>query len=315
MAQHDYNIANQTGLEFRADLNGMAEAIVTQNSGPTEPTVTYAGMKWLDTSTSPPIEKRRNAANNAWVTTLTEAGRAVAGAADAAAQRTAMGAAASTNPSFTGLITGDFSNTTVANRVMFQTSTANGTTSVGLIPNGTATTANYSMFSNAGASTAYRGQFAINATEVSIQSNYVGPSPTYIPMTFYTGGAERMRIDVSGNVLVTSPALLGYGPGAGGAVIQSTSKSTAVTLNKPTGRIITDNQALAGGAMVQFILNNSLISADDNVVVTLNFNANYSVKVVWTIAGSCAIVLKNESVGSLSDAVQLNFAIIKGAIA
>ena len=87
MAQHDYDIANQTGLEFRADLNDMAEAIVTQNSGPTEPTVTYAGMKWLDTSTSPPIEKRRNAANSAWETTLTEAGRAVAGHVVVAAGR------------------------------------------------------------------------------------------------------------------------------------------------------------------------------------------------------------------------------------
>lgn len=92
MAQHDYNIANQTGLEFRADLNELAKAVVTQNSGPTEPAVTYAGMKWLDTSTSPPIEKRRNAANSAWETTLTEAGRAVTGAADSAAQRTAIGA-------------------------------------------------------------------------------------------------------------------------------------------------------------------------------------------------------------------------------
>lgn len=91
MAQHDYNIANQTGLEFRADLNELAEAIVTQNSGPTAPATTYAGMKWFDTSTSPPIEKRRNAANSAWETTLTEAGRTVAGAADVAAQRTALG--------------------------------------------------------------------------------------------------------------------------------------------------------------------------------------------------------------------------------
>lgn len=91
MAQHDYNIANQTGLEFRADLNSMAEAIVTQNSGPTEPTVTYADMRWLDTSTSPPTEKRRNSSNTGWATTLTEAGRAVAGAADASVQRTALG--------------------------------------------------------------------------------------------------------------------------------------------------------------------------------------------------------------------------------
>lgn len=94
MSQHDYNIANQTGLEFRADLNEVLQAIVTQNSGATEPAITYAGMKWLDTSTSPPIEKRRNAANSVWETTLTEAGRAVAGAANAAAQLTAMGAQA-----------------------------------------------------------------------------------------------------------------------------------------------------------------------------------------------------------------------------
>lgn len=94
MAQHDYNIANQTGLEFRADLNNALQAIVTGNSGPTEPSTTFPGMKWIDTSTSPPVEKRRNQSNNAWETTLTEAGRVVAGAANAAAQRTAMGAQA-----------------------------------------------------------------------------------------------------------------------------------------------------------------------------------------------------------------------------
>jgi len=68
MAQHDYNIANQTGLEFRADLNNVLSAVVTQNSGTTEPGVTFPGMLWLDTSTSPPILKQRNQANDAWVT-------------------------------------------------------------------------------------------------------------------------------------------------------------------------------------------------------------------------------------------------------
>jgi hypothetical protein len=68
MAQHDYNIANQTGLEFRADLNNALSAVVTQNSGTTEPDVTFPGMLWLDTSTSPPVLKQRNQANDAWVT-------------------------------------------------------------------------------------------------------------------------------------------------------------------------------------------------------------------------------------------------------
>ena len=94
MAQHDYNIENQTGLEFRADLNGALQAIATQNSGTTEPADTFPGMVWLDTSTSPPTERRRNQTDDGWVTTLTAAGQAVAGASDAAAQRAAMGAQA-----------------------------------------------------------------------------------------------------------------------------------------------------------------------------------------------------------------------------
>lgn len=66
MSQHDYNIANQTGLEFRQDLNNALEAIVTQNSGATEPITMFPGMEWLDTSVSPPVKKRRNQANNGW---------------------------------------------------------------------------------------------------------------------------------------------------------------------------------------------------------------------------------------------------------
>lgn len=66
MAQHDYVIANQTGLEFRQDLNNALNAIVTQNSGASEPSVTYPGMIWLDTSVNPPLRKIRNQANTAF---------------------------------------------------------------------------------------------------------------------------------------------------------------------------------------------------------------------------------------------------------
>ena len=59
MAQHDYNLANQTGLEFRADLNNALQAIVTDNSGATEPSTTFPGMVWRDTSSSPSVLKKR----------------------------------------------------------------------------------------------------------------------------------------------------------------------------------------------------------------------------------------------------------------
>ncbi len=91
MAQHDYNIANQTGLEFRADLNNALQAIVTDNSGATAPSTTFPGMVWRDTSVSPSVLKKRNDANNAWVTVLTPAGEAISGATNASSQRTALG--------------------------------------------------------------------------------------------------------------------------------------------------------------------------------------------------------------------------------
>ena len=37
MAQHDYNIANQTGANFRTDLNNALLAISSNNSGSSVP--------------------------------------------------------------------------------------------------------------------------------------------------------------------------------------------------------------------------------------------------------------------------------------
>ncbi len=66
MAQHDYVIANGTGAAVRSDLNNALAAIVSQNSGATEPATMYAYQWWADTSTG--LLKLRNAANNAWIT-------------------------------------------------------------------------------------------------------------------------------------------------------------------------------------------------------------------------------------------------------
>lgn len=66
MAQHDYNIANQSGAAFRSDLNNALAAIVSNNSGAVEPSTTYAYQFWADTTAG--VLKQRNAANSAWVT-------------------------------------------------------------------------------------------------------------------------------------------------------------------------------------------------------------------------------------------------------
>lgn len=87
MAQHDYIIANQSGAAFRADLNNGLAAIVSQNSGATQPSTTYAYQWWADTTTG--LLKIRNAANSAWITvgTLADAN---------------LGLATLVSPTFTG---------------------------------------------------------------------------------------------------------------------------------------------------------------------------------------------------------------------
>lgn len=90
MAQHDYSIANQSGLAFRQDLNNALAAIVSQNSGTSEPSTTYAYQWWADTTTG--LLKLRNAANSAWITIGTLAD-------------TNLGLATAASPTITGTAT------------------------------------------------------------------------------------------------------------------------------------------------------------------------------------------------------------------
>ena len=66
--QADYVVSNGTGAAVRSDINGQLAAIVTNNSGATEPATTYAFQWWADTTTG--LLKIRNAANSAWVELL-----------------------------------------------------------------------------------------------------------------------------------------------------------------------------------------------------------------------------------------------------
>jgi hypothetical protein len=65
MAQSSLTIGDAAGAVVRANINAAIEAIITQNSGATEPTTTYPNMWWYDTSTA--LLKRRNNANDAWI--------------------------------------------------------------------------------------------------------------------------------------------------------------------------------------------------------------------------------------------------------
>jgi hypothetical protein len=108
--------------------------------------------------------------------------------------------------------------------------------------------------------------------------------------------------------------VLGYSVAGQGSVTQLTSKSTAVTVNKSAGRITMNNAALATATNATFTLNNSYISANDTVILTISGGqatpGSYNVFANALSTGSVSITLRNISGGSLSEAIIVNFAVL-----
>ncbi|MED5607789.1 pyocin knob domain-containing S74 family peptidase [Pseudomonas sp. JH-2] len=103
-----------------------------------------------------------------------------------------------------GRIYGDMSNGSQSSRLLFQTSTANGGTSVGAIPNGTGTISNFVAYNSQDAGNAGYVQMLIASTEASIRSGATG-SGTVCPLVFYMGGTVRATLDVNGAFCFWSP--------------------------------------------------------------------------------------------------------------
>lgn len=102
-------------------------------------------------------------------------------------------------------ITADFSNGTVANRTMFQGSTVNTNTVLSALPNGTATTSGFRLYNSSDLSNNANFIMAVSASLASLESQAVGTG-TFLPMTFFTGGSERIRITTTGDVGIGTSA-------------------------------------------------------------------------------------------------------------
>ena len=109
---------------------------------------------------------------------------------------------------------------------------------------------------------------------------------------------------------------IGYNASAQGTVTQATSKSTGVTLNKSAGQITMNAAELAAGTTVLFTLTNSTLSAKDVLIVNVGSGGTsgaYWPYVANVAAGSAVIGVYNNTVGALSEAIVINYAVIHGA--
>jgi len=144
---------------------------------------------------------------------------------------------------------------------------------------------------------------------------YIPASTNAVALFDYNAGVERFRCDSAGNLLNVSTGGLGYGTGAGGTVTQITSKLTGVTLNTTCGQITMNSAALAANTTVSFVVTNSKVAATDTIITHPQGGAadtaNYTVRVRAFAAGSFTVSVRNESAGSLSEALVINFAVIK----
>ena len=123
----------------------------------------------------------------------------------------------------------------------------------------------------------------------------------------------------SAGAIASSGGGIGYAAGAGGSVTQATSKSTAVTLNKLSGRITTTSASLAAAGVVSFTVNNSLVAATDTVILNLQSgNATAGAYRYWVegvSAGAFKVVIENRSAGALAEALVFSFALLKAVTA
>lgn len=99
-----------------------------------------------------------------------------------------------------------------------------------------------------------------------------------------------------------------------GTVTQATDKSTGVTLATQVGDVTMNGAALAAATTVSFTLTNTLLGANDALVLNhlsagtagaYTLNAQVS-------AGSASINVRNVTAGSLSEAIVIRFAVVKG---
>lgn len=207
----------------------------------------------------------------------------------------AAGLSDSGNLTFTGTgnrITGDTVNATVANRLSFVDSGTNNATVIQALPNGTGTVTALQLYTNNTGVNASLLNLVSTSTESQIQSTTTGTG-TYLPLTFYTLAAERMRIDTSGNVGI------GLTPVASNGILQLNSYGAV--------------QALMEKATISATAATGTVNYDAATQAVLYYTTNASANWTLNIRGSSTLTLN--SMMQTGQSLTVAFLVTQGATA
>jgi hypothetical protein len=144
-------------------------------------------------------------------------------------------------------------------------------------------------------------------------------SPGVLAVGNGTQGDTSATVEAASFLGTKATGGVGYAKslGVGGTVTQATSKSTGVTLSKLSGQITMNAAALAASTTVSFTLTNTTLAAGDIIVlnhVSGGTAGSYTLNAqVSGSGGSASINVRNVSLASLSEAIVIGFAVIKGS--
>jgi hypothetical protein len=110
------------------------------------------------------------------------------------------------------------------------------------------------------------------------------------------------------NKLVTTTGYTYPGLGTGGTVTQLTSITTPVTLNTMCGQITTVSNAFVNSTLYTFVVNNSLCTITDCVVVNITDTNQF---LVWAIPQNGSFNISIFPLTTATGPAVLTFAIIK----
>ena len=139
-------------------------------------------------------------------------------------------------------------------------------------------------------------------------------STSMVMVTPVLGAATATSLTAAGNVLINnSSGKAGYTTGAGSGVVQATSRTTTVLLNRPTGQI-TLFSAAGSATATTFTVSNNTVAATDVIILNQKTGTDlYDLMVTSVSLGQFNITFRTTG-GTTTEQPVFSFAVISGAV-
>ena len=139
-------------------------------------------------------------------------------------------------------------------------------------------------------------------------------STSMVMVTPVLGAATATSLTAAGNILINnSSGKAGYTTGAGSGVVQATSRTNTVLLNRPTGSI-TLFSAAGSTTAATFTVSNNTVTATDVIILNQKTGTDlYDLMVTSVSLGQFNITFRTTG-GTTAETPVISFAVISGAV-